>query len=95
VAAVRLDRPHEPLRIAALEQDRSAVLRVLVERRMALVVEVVQQRDVAPGRLVLAEMDGIGAHGRLDREAVAQERLAFRPLVQERPGRVAVVHQIV
>src|SRR5690348_15064009 len=67
---------------------------MLVERRMALVVEVVQQGDVAPGVHVLPEVRGVGAHRRLDREGVPQQRLVLRPLGEERPGRVAVVHEV-
>ena len=77
-----------------LAQHRRAVLRVLVERGVALVVEVVQQRHVAPRLLVLAALAGVGAHRRLDRERVPEQRLALRPLGQKRPGRVAIVHQI-
>ena len=77
----------EPLRIAALAQHRRAVLGMLVERRVALVVEVVQQRDVAPRLLVLAELAGVGAHRRLDRQRVAEQRLALRPLGEQLPRR--------
>ena len=42
------------LRIPLLAQDRRAVLRMLVERRVDLVVEVVEERDAAPELLVLA-----------------------------------------
>ena len=41
--------------IALLAEDRRAVLRMLVERRMDLVVEVVEEGDDAPELLVLAE----------------------------------------
>ncbi len=56
VVGVREHRAHEPLGIAELAQVRRAVLRMLVERGVALVVEVVQQRDVAPRLLVLAAL---------------------------------------
>ncbi len=68
---MRLDGADEPLRVAVLAQHRRAVLRVLVEGRMPLVVEVVQQGDVAPGLLVLAELAGVRAHRRLDAQRVA------------------------
>ena len=80
VVRVRQDGAHEPLRIPALEQHRPAVLRVLVERRMHLVVEIVQQRDVAPGRLVLAVQARVVPHRGLDGERVPQQRLALREL---------------
>ncbi len=93
VVRVREHRAHEPLRVAELAQVRRAVLRVLVERRVALVVEVVQQRDVAPGVLVLAALARIGAHGGLDRVGVAPQRLALRPALQERERRRAVARE--
>ena len=43
------------LGVALLAQDRRAVLRVLVERGVDLVVEVVEQRGDPPELLVLAE----------------------------------------
>ena len=61
---------------------------------MALVVEVVQERHVAPCLLVLAPLPGVGPHRRLDREAVPEQRLALRPLGEKGPRRVAIVHQI-
>ena len=80
VARRAKDRAHEPLRIARARAARRAVLRVLVERGMALVVEVVQQRHVAPCVLVLAALARVGPHRGLDREAWRQQRLALRPL---------------
>ena len=47
--------------IALLAEDRRAVLRVLVERRMHLVVEVVEQRGDAPELLVAAELRAYAA----------------------------------
>src|SRR4249919_1222576 len=90
VAAVRLDRAHEPLRVAALAQHGRAVLGVLVERWVPLVVEVVQERHVAPGLLVLPPFAGIGPYRRLDGKAVPEKRLARRPLGEKLPCGVAV-----
>ena len=47
---------------------------------MHLVVEIVQQRDVAPGRLVLAVQARVVPHGGLDGERVPPQRLALREL---------------
>ena len=55
VVRVRQHGVDHDLRIALLAQDRRAVLRMLVERRVDLVVEVVEQRRDAPELLVLAE----------------------------------------
>src|SRR5262249_29305760 len=95
VLAVRLDGPDEPLGIAVLAQHRCAVLRMLIEGRMTLVVEVVQEGDIAPRRLILGELPGVRTHGRLDRQGVAPKRLALRPLGEQRPRGVAVVNQVV
>ena len=51
---------------------------------MALVVEVVQQRDAAPCILVGAAQAGVCANRGLDRVGVTAERLALGPLVQQR-----------
>ena len=77
------------LRIALLAEDLRTVLRMLVERGMELVVEVVQQRDGAPELLVLAEAARIGARTGLDREGVPPQRLALRVPRQGLPGPVA------
>jgi hypothetical protein len=66
------------LGIALLTQDRRAVLRMLVERGVDLVVEIVQQRDGRPELLVLAEALRIAANGGLDGQGMTQERLALR-----------------
>jgi hypothetical protein len=55
VLRVREDGLDQLLGVALLAQDRGAVLRVLVERGVDLVVEVVQERGRAPELLVLAE----------------------------------------
>jgi hypothetical protein len=46
-----------------------------LEVRMALVVEVVQEPGEPPQLLVLAVLDGVGAHAGLDRKHVAAERV--------------------
>jgi UDP-N-acetylglucosamine 1-carboxyvinyltransferase len=74
------------LRIAELAQDRRAVLRVLVERGVDLVVEVVEQRGHPPELLVLAEAPRIGRRRGLDRERMPQKRLVLRVLGEGRPG---------
>ena len=58
-------------RIPLLAQDRCAILRVLVERGVDLVVEIVQEPDDAPELLVLTEPAGIRPCRRLDRERMA------------------------
>jgi hypothetical protein len=86
VGGVREDALDDLVRPALLAQDRRTVLWMLVERGVHLVVEVVQQRGRTPERLVLAEPLRIGADGGLDRERVAQQRLALRVAVQGLPG---------
>src|SRR5262249_49511985 len=77
------------VRPALLAQDGSAVLRMLVERGVHLVVEVVQQGGRAPEVFVLPETDRVGADGSLHRERVTQQRLALRVAVQGLPGGVS------
>ena len=76
------------LGIALLAQDRRAVLRMLVERRMDLVVEVVEQRGDAPELLVLAELARVEPRRRLDGERMPKQRLALRVARQRLPGPV-------
>ena len=71
VRRMREDPLDDLVRPAFLAQDRRAVLGVLVERRVDLVVEVVQQRSRPPELLVLAEAQRVGAHRGLDGERVA------------------------
>ncbi len=71
VLGVREDALDDDLRVALLAQDRRAVLRMLVERGVDLVVEVVQERGDAPQLLVLAEVARVPARRRLDRRAHA------------------------
>ena len=74
---------------ALLAQDRGAVLGVLVERRMHLVVEVVEERDRAPELLVLPDLAGVPADAGLHGEGVTAERLALRVAGQGLPGAVS------
>src|SRR6266511_546559 len=75
--------------ITLLPKNGRAVLRMLVERGVDLVVEVVQQRGHAPQLLVLAEMARIGADGRLDRKRMPKKRLALRVAGQGLPSALA------
>src|SRR5439155_1021471 len=77
------------LGVALLTQDRRPVLRVLVERRVDLVVEVVQERDDSPALLVLPVGARVPAHGGLDGERVTEERLALRVARERVPGLIA------
>ncbi len=89
VLGVGEDRLDHLLRPALLAQDRRAVLRVAVERRVDLVIEIVQERGRAPQLLVLPEAGGVGADARLDPERVAEQRLALRVRRQRLPGTVS------
>ena len=89
VLRVREDRLDELLRVALLAEDRSAVLRVLVERGVDLVVEVVEEGGRAPEFLVLAEVAGVPADRRLDGERVPSQRLGLRVLREGLPRSLA------
>src|SRR5439155_15392796 len=93
VLGVGEDRLDHPLGIPLLAQDRRPVLRMLVEGRMDLVVEVVQERDDAPALLVLAELTRVPARRGLDRQGVPDQRLALRVAGQSLPGAVAIQFQ--
>src|SRR5204862_47859 len=86
---VRKHRLDHLLGIALLAQDRGAVLRMLVERRVHLVVEVVQERSDSPELFVLAELPRIRGHGCLDGERVPQQRLALGVAGERLPGTFA------
>src|SRR6185312_5329993 len=86
VLGVGEDTLDHDLRIALLAEDRSPVLRVLVERWVDLVVEIVQQRGPAPELLVLAVMPRVPPDGGFDGERVTQERLALRITSEGLPG---------
>ena len=74
------------LRIPLVAEDRRAVLRVLVERRVDLVVEVVEERGCAPELLVLAEAACVEPCRGLDGERVTPQRLALRVAGEGVPG---------
>jgi UDP-N-acetylglucosamine 1-carboxyvinyltransferase len=86
VRAVRENTLDHLLGVSLLAQDRRAVLRVLVERGVDLVVEVVQQRGHPPELLVLFETLCVGAHRGLDCKRMAQQRLALGVAVEGLPG---------
>ncbi len=85
------DRLDHDLGISLLTQDLGAVLRMLVERRVHLPVEVVEERSDPPELLVLAEAAGVRARRRLDGETVASQRLVSRVAREGCPG-VAAGH---
>src|SRR5262249_38493899 len=72
--------------IPLLTQDRSAVLRVLVERGVDLVVEVVEERSDTPQLLVAAEARRVRGCRRLHRERVTEQGLALCVARQCVPG---------
>jgi hypothetical protein len=86
---MREDRLDDLLGVSLVAEDRCPVLRVLVERRMDLVVEVVEEGGHAPQLLVLAEPARIAANGRLDGQRVPQERLALGVARERVPGLLA------
>ena len=92
VLRVGEDRLDHLLGIALLAQDRRAVLRVLVERGVDLVVEVVQERRDAPELLVLAEAARVRARRRLDGERVpaAATRSSCSASASPRPCRASL-----
>ena len=59
---------------------------MLVERRVDLVVEVVEERGDAPELLVPAELARVRGRRRLDGERVTEQRLALRVLRERLPG---------
>jgi hypothetical protein len=86
VVGVRQHRLDHDLRPALRAQDRRAVLGVLVERRVDLVVEVVEQGRAAPQLLVLAALPGVPAHRGLHGQRVAEQALAGRVPGERLPG---------
>ncbi len=89
VLGVREDGLDQLLGVARVAQDRSAILRMLVERGVDLVVEVVQESRRTPEVLVLAVERRVVPDGGLDRERVPQQRLALRVLRQRLPRLLA------
>jgi hypothetical protein len=89
VLRVREDSLDDLLGIALFAKNRRPVLRVLVERGVDLVVEVVEKRDDAPELLVLAELPRVEPRRRLHGERVTQERLALRVTSERLPCLIA------
>ena len=89
VVGVREDRARHPLGIALRLQDLDAAKRMVLLVGIALVVEVVQQRDDAPVVFVLAELPRVAAHRGFDRQHVLPQALALRVLGHQRPGVVS------
>ena len=85
VLGVREDGVDQLFRVALLAEDGCSVLRMLVERGVHLVVEVVEERRRAPEVLVLAVEPCVEADGRLDCERMAQQRFACRVLRERLP----------
>ena len=83
---VREDGLDDLLGVPLLPQDRCAVLRVLVERRVHLVVEIVEKSRHSPELLVLPEVACVSANGGLDREGMTPKRLARGMAGQRVPG---------
>jgi hypothetical protein len=88
---MREDGLDQLLGVALLAEDRRAILRMLVERGVHLVVEVVEECRGAPVLLVLAEMPRVPGHRGLDRQGMAAERLALR-IARERLPRALSSH---
>jgi hypothetical protein len=89
VLRVREDGLDELLWIALLAEDRSAVLRMLVESGVDLVVEVVEEGGRAPEFLVLAEVASVPADRRFDGERVPSQGLGLRVLREGLPRSLA------
>ena len=89
VLCVRQHALDQLLRVALLAEDRGTVLRMLVQRGVDLVVEVVQERGRAPELLVPVELARIGTNRGLHRQRVAQERFALCVTGERVPGAVA------
>src|SRR4029078_1108875 len=67
-------------------QDLGALEGVILQVRILLVVEIVEERGIAPEQLVLAELAGVAAHRGLDGEGVLQQALALGVRREQRPG---------
>src|SRR4029078_13037605 len=85
VFRVRQNRARHPLGIALRLEDLDAAEGMVLLIGIALVVEVVQQRDRPPVVLVLAELPRVAAHRRFDAEHVLPQALALLLLGDESP----------
>src|SRR5205085_11379867 len=70
VFSMRHDRAAQVLGPSTLSQNFVSSIRMVFERRPALVVEVVKQPGKAPEFFVRAKLSGIGANARLDCKGV-------------------------
>src|SRR5579864_4270791 len=89
IVGVRQDRARHPVGVAHRRQDLDAAERVVFPIGVLLVVEVVHQRDEAPGLLIFTPLPRVAAHRRLDREQVLPEALALDVLGDEGPGPIS------
>src|SRR2546429_8793391 len=71
---------------AALLQDLGAFDRVLADRRVALVVVVVEQTDHPPDVRFAAVLRGVGPHRRLNAQGMLDQAGVLGELVERRPG---------
>ena len=76
VVGVRQDRAHDPLGISAALQLLAPAKRVIGGRRVALVVEVVQQRDRSPRLFVFTELPRVAPDGGFHGQRVLPQALA-------------------
>ena len=86
---VRENGLDELLGVALVAKDRRAVLRMLVERGVDLVVEVVEEGGRTPELLVLAVEARVEADRRLHGQRVTEQRLALRVLREGLPRLLA------
>ena len=80
--------------IAAFFENRLACLGMLLERGVDLPVEIVQECDVAPGRLVFAASARVRAYRGLNGQGVAAQSVGLDELADDAPGSVAVVDEV-
>ena len=83
---MREDGARHPFGIPAALKLVAPSKRMVGRRLIALVVEIVKQRDDAPCLLVLTERPRVAAHGRFDGERVFAQALTLGPFGQQRPG---------
>jgi len=93
MTGVRENSAADLLGHAALGEDRLTLLRMLVERRVNLPIEVVQQSRDGPFPDVFAEFGGVGGHAGLDRKRVLAETLGLGEFAEKVPGLVAGEHR--
>lgn len=91
VGRVTEDAVDDLLRYAALSEDRRPCLWMLLDRRVNLIVEVVEQSDNPPRFLILVVYPRIVTHHGLDCETMFAEIRVLRELVEDGEG-VATGH---